>query len=262
MLVARPAQVLETTVNDTQKNTRFAPSPTGPFHLGSARTAYFNWLAARATGGCFTLRIDDTDRERCDGLWFTEIIASMLWLGLGWDKCYRQNYRQQQYEQAERLCDNWPARIKRSDGSFLYNFTSVCCDHTDKTTCIIRGVDHEPNLAIQQKLWVIVADDGTPFPEVHHVGLVNDGGKKLSKRDGCKSVLDLRDEGYSAEAILNAILRLGWSPSDPEFDRKHPLIPQDEAIKLFWTAGKMHKRPCSVDWNKLDWYQRQYEKAQ
>jgi glutamyl/glutaminyl-tRNA synthetase len=247
-----------------QLNTRFAPSPTGPFHIGSARTAYFNWLAARATGGCFILRIDDTDRARSDLKWEHQVRDSMIWLGLDWDRTYRQTDRFEFYVEYAELYDEWPCRIRRDDGSFVYHFASVVDDCDDKTSCIIRGVDHEPNLEIHKKIWAMASDSpwGTarPFPEVHHVGLVHDGGKKLSKRDGCKSILDLRDDGYSAEAVLNAILRLGWSPSDPEFDRKTPIVPKDEATKLFWTAGRMHKRPCSVDWNKLDWYQRQYEK--
>src|SRR4051812_31461102 len=65
---------------------RFAPSPTGMFHVGSARTALFNWLYARRTGGTFLLRIEDTDQERNSPEWISGILESMKWLGLDWDE--------------------------------------------------------------------------------------------------------------------------------------------------------------------------------
>jgi len=64
---------------------RFAPSPTGYLHIGSARTALFNWLYARHTGGKFILRIEDTDPERSKEEFLDEILDSLRWLGLGWD---------------------------------------------------------------------------------------------------------------------------------------------------------------------------------
>lgn len=65
--------------------TRFAPSPTGYLHIGGARTALFNWLYARANGGKFLLRIEDTDRERSTDAATQAIFESMHWLGLDWD---------------------------------------------------------------------------------------------------------------------------------------------------------------------------------
>ena len=65
---------------------RFAPSPTGFFHVGSARTALFNWLYARGCGGTFVLRIEDTDAERNRPEWIDMIQTSMRWLGLDWDE--------------------------------------------------------------------------------------------------------------------------------------------------------------------------------
>ena len=65
--------------------TRFAPSPTGYLHIGGARTALFNWLYARANGGKFLLRIEDTDRERSTDDATQAIFESMRWLGLDWD---------------------------------------------------------------------------------------------------------------------------------------------------------------------------------
>ncbi len=65
---------------------RIAPSPTGFFHIGTARTALFNWLFARKNGGKFILRIEDTDLERSDPKYEKDIISSLKWLGLDWDE--------------------------------------------------------------------------------------------------------------------------------------------------------------------------------
>jgi glutamyl-tRNA synthetase len=65
---------------------RFAPSPTGTLHIGGARTALFNWLWARRTGGRFILRIEDTDRERSTQAAVDAIFDAMRWLGLDWDE--------------------------------------------------------------------------------------------------------------------------------------------------------------------------------
>src|SRR5579871_5285143 len=65
--------------------TRFAPSPTGFLHIGSARTALFNWLYARHTGGKFLLRIEDTDRARSTDAATAAIFDGLKWLGLDWD---------------------------------------------------------------------------------------------------------------------------------------------------------------------------------
>jgi glutamyl-tRNA synthetase len=70
----------------TAPRLRFAPSPTGPLHLGGARTALYNWAAARALGGRFLLRIEDTDRERSDDKWLATIFEGLRWLGIDWDE--------------------------------------------------------------------------------------------------------------------------------------------------------------------------------
>lgn len=69
-----------------QERVRFAPSPTGYLHIGGARTALFNWLWARKTGGVFVLRVEDTDRERSTDESFRVILEAMNWLGLNWDE--------------------------------------------------------------------------------------------------------------------------------------------------------------------------------
>ncbi len=107
---------MENSVNDLKGSdirVRFAPSPTGHLHLGGARTALYNWLLARSSGGAFVLRIEDTDTERSNDAAIDQIITSLSWLGLDWDEGpgvggahgpYRQMERRQLYaDAAERL---------------------------------------------------------------------------------------------------------------------------------------------------------------
>ena len=65
--------------------TRFAPSPTGPLHIGGVRTALFNWLFAKSKGGNFLLRIEDTDKERSKKEYQNQIIQSLKWIGINYD---------------------------------------------------------------------------------------------------------------------------------------------------------------------------------
>ncbi len=95
---------------------RFAPSPTGHIHVGNARTALFNWLFARQKGGTMILRIEDTDVERSEARYESQLIADLKWMGLDWDEGpdkpgaygpYRQSDRLDIYrEHAERLVDD------------------------------------------------------------------------------------------------------------------------------------------------------------
>src|SRR5437867_10082064 len=73
-------------MNPSPVRVRFAPSPTGYLHVGGARTALFNWLLARQTGGVFILRIEDTDRTRHVEDSLRKIMADLRWLGLQWDE--------------------------------------------------------------------------------------------------------------------------------------------------------------------------------
>lgn len=87
---------------------RFAPSPTGYFHVGSARTSLFNWLYARQSGGTFILRIEDTDAERGREEWLAGIITAMAWLGLSADEGpFRQSsFELRHRELAEKLYES------------------------------------------------------------------------------------------------------------------------------------------------------------
>ncbi len=82
---------------------RYAPSPTGPLHIGSARTVLYNWLFARQHGGKMILRSEDTDRERSDVKWEQEICQSLRWLGLDWDEGVDAGGDCGPYRQTQRL---------------------------------------------------------------------------------------------------------------------------------------------------------------
>ena len=92
---------------------RFAPSPTGPLHIGSARTALFNWLFARRRGGTFVLRIEDTDRSRFVPEALNDFVSGLRWLGLDWDEGPMANGKHGPYFQSQRtdLYREWGHRL-------------------------------------------------------------------------------------------------------------------------------------------------------
>ena len=89
----------------TALRVRFAPSPTGYLHVGGARTALFNWLYARHTGGTMVLRIEDTDRERSTESHTKVILDGLTWLGITWDEgpFFQGEYGPRHKADAERL---------------------------------------------------------------------------------------------------------------------------------------------------------------
>ena len=93
----------------TAPRVRFAPSPTGLLHVGNARTALYNWLFARRSGGVFLLRIEDTVLERSEARHETQLIEDLRWLGLDWDEGPLEPGSQKEagalgpYRQSERL---------------------------------------------------------------------------------------------------------------------------------------------------------------
>lgn len=274
--------------------TRIAPSPTGLMHLGTARTAYFNWLAARASGGRFILRIDDTDAARNDEAAVAVIDEGLAWLGLDHDERFRQSDRADAYAAAaQRLLDDgrayraengavllapgfdasWLANdgkamtptdkeraladdqvLIRGDGAPVYHFASVVDDAEKGITLIIRGVDHVTNTFRQAAIFRAL---GAEPPRFAHVGLITQGGKKMSKRDGAASLLAYRDAGYDPDAVLNALLRMGWGPSVD--DKSAAILPRERALELFITGGRMKPSPAGFDLNKLDWFDRKYK---
>jgi len=89
--------------SEAKVRVRFAPSPTGQLHVGNARTALFNWLFARKTGGTMILRIEDTDLERSEARYEDQLIADLKWLGLDWDEGPDVGGPYAPYRQSDRL---------------------------------------------------------------------------------------------------------------------------------------------------------------
>ena len=213
---------------------RFAPSPTGSLHLGSALTACANRRFADERGGVMVLRIDDTDAARSDPEAEAGILRDLEWLGVGWDEGpYRQSERGELYrEAAERLLEAGAAyeeggavryheerrpTLLRPDGTATYHLASVVDDADLRITHVIRGKDHLPNTPLHRALARAL---GAEPPEyVHHGLLVGPDGQKLSKRHGASSVADLREEGIPAGAVRAYLEELDLPRSGVHLDR-------------------------------------------
>jgi glutamyl-tRNA synthetase len=286
---------------------RFAPSPSGYLHIGGARTALFNWLWARKTGGTFIVRVEDTDQERSSLESVRAILDSMKWLGLDWDegpeiegphRPYFQSERKDRYRAAvetlisagkayrcyctkEELdaqraalkdkdpkaqfvypgtCRNRDDRpdlphvvrfkspaqgattfndlvfkeistpnsqqqdfvIVRPNGLPLYNLAAVVDDYEMGITLVARGRDHIGNTPQQVLLYEAL---GYPLPEFAHLPMMlSPQGEKLSKRHAAVSVTEYKEKGYTADAVLNYLVRFGWSSGDQEIFSRSELI--------------------------------------
>jgi len=105
---------------------RFAPSPTGYFHVGGAKTALYNWIYARQHGGTFVLRIEDTDAERNRDEWIDGIQSALRWIGVDWDEGpYFQSQRTALYADAA-------ARLHQSGNAYYCDCTREAIDARTK----------------------------------------------------------------------------------------------------------------------------------
>ena len=320
---------------------RIAPSPTGNLHIGTARTALFNWLFARHQRGKFILRIEDTDLERSRSQYTENILSGLSWLGIDWDEgpffqskrldLYRQAIQtlldrglaylaydtpaeleqmreaqkarsqaprytnhhrdltpeQQQAYQAEgrrpvvrfkidaRREIVWHDRVREkvvwhgSDlggdmviaraaespdepfGQPLYNLAVVVDDIDMQITHVIRGEDHIANTAKQILLYEALE---ATVPEFAHTPLIlNQEGRKLSKRDGVTSIDDFRKMGFVPEALANYMTLLGWTPPDSTQE----IFTLSQAAAQF-SLERINKAGAKFDWAKLDWLNSQY----
>jgi glutamyl-tRNA synthetase len=308
--------------------TRFAPSPTGYLHVGSARTALYCWLYAKNKHGTFILRIEDTDRERSTQEAVDAILESMAWLGLDYaEGPFYQTHRFDRYaavaqqliadghayrcycskERLEKLREDLTAAkekprydghcrnlinedpnqphvirfknptsgvvvfndgvrglvevenselddliIVRSDGTPTYNFTVVVDDADMQIDIVIRGEDHISNTPRQINILTAL---GAKVPQYAHIPMIlGSDGKRLSKRHGAVSVLQYRDDGYLPQALLNYLVRLGWSHGDQE------IFSQQEMIASF-DLQHISKSPAAFNPEKLLWLNQHYLKS-
>ncbi len=142
--------------------------------------------------------------------------------------------------------------IARSDGSPTYNLTVVVDDHDMEIDTVIRGDDHINNTPRQINLYQAL---DWSLPAFAHLPMILGGdGARLSKRHGAVSVMAYRDAGYLPEALLNYLVRLGWSHGDQE------VFSIDEMIQLF-ALDNINKAPASFNQDKLLWLNQEYIKS-
>lgn len=130
-----------------------------------------------------------------------------------------------------------------------YNFCVVVDDWDMAITHVIRGEDHINNTPRQINILKAL---NAPVPVYAHVSMINgDDGKKLSKRHGAVSVMQYRDDGYLPEALLNYLVRLGWSHGDQE------IFTREEMIEFF-SLGAVSKSASAFNTDKLLWLNHHY----
>jgi glutamyl-tRNA synthetase len=145
------------------------------------------------------------------------------------------------------------ARASEGDavGQPLYNLAVVVDDIDMKITHVIRGEDHIANTAKQILLYEAL---GQTVPAFAHTPLIlNQDGRKLSKRDGVTSISDFQQMGYTAPALANYMSLLGWTPPDATQE----IFTLEEAAKQF-SFDRVNKAGAKFDWDKLDWLNSQY----
>ncbi|MBI3574640.1 MAG: glutamate--tRNA ligase [Gammaproteobacteria bacterium] len=141
--------------------------------------------------------------------------------------------------------------IARSDGTPTYNFTVVVDDMDMRVTHVIRGDDHLNNTPRQMNM--LQALGVTPPVYAHVPMILGSDGARLSKRHGAVSVMQYRDDGYLPEALLNYLVRLGWSHGDQE------VFSLDEMVKLF-DVTQVHSSAAAFNPDKLLWLNQHYIK--
>jgi glutamyl-tRNA synthetase len=258
-------------------------------HIGGARTALYNWLLARGSGGDFVLRIEDTDRARSTPENVEQILDGLRWLGLDWDEgpISQWERRERHAEAVDQLLESGAAYedegavrfrvpregeiafhdvilgditnpyaaikdfvIRRSDGSPLYNLAVAVDDLDMGITHVVRGQDHVSNTPRQLML---IRALGQEPPVYAHIPLLHGtDGKKLSKRHGAASVEGLREAGYLPEAVRNYVALLGWG-----YDETTTFMTTDELIERF-SLERVSKNPAVFDEQKLRWMNGRY----
>ncbi|MEM9514701.1 MAG: glutamate--tRNA ligase [Actinomycetota bacterium] len=310
---------------------RFAPSPTGMFHVGGARSALHNWAVARQAGGTFVLRIEDTDEARNRPEWTAGIIDALAWIGISADDPHFEGpvmqsaaaaahraAADQLYEQGDAyFCDLTPAEVQaraeasgsagydgysrdrglgpgagrvlrvrvpdgvtvvddlvrgrvefdnstledfvlvRSDGSPVFVLANAVDDIEMGITHVIRGEEHLPNTPKQQLIWSALGHQ--PPVWAHVPVLVNEQRKKLSKRRDKVSLDQYREEGYLADAMVNYLMTLGWTP--PGAEEAGTEIVSWPEIEASFRLEDVNRSPAFFDVKKLDAFNGEYIRA-
>ncbi len=237
---------------------RFAPSPTGYLHVGGARTAIFNWLSARKSGGKFLLRIEDTDRERSTDESIQQILDSLKWLGIDWDgEVQYQSRREARHKEVvDKLLENGHAyrcfcsknvldekRSLARKEKQIYRYDGSCRKLSDKEIknkledgesysvrlkipvgeVVFKDLVHGENRVQNETLddFIILRSDGTP---VYQLAVVADDHDM-----GVTKVLRGDDHLSNTPKQILLYKAMGWET--PEFGHV-PLILGTDKVRL------------------------------
>ena len=228
----------------SQVRVRFAPSPTGFFHIGSARTALFNWLYARHTGGTFVLRIEDTDKARNTDASLRVLLEGMRWLGLDWDEGPESGGVHGPYFQSERqaIYDEYLLKLKEAgrtyekDGAIWFKLEGERYTEYDEylkaevekvktVPVVINDVVRGRVERAEERDFVIVRKDGSPA--FHFVNVVDDIAMEITHV--------IRGEDHLSNTSKHVELFNAFGVEPPVFAHI-PLILKEEG------SGKMSKR--------------------
>lgn len=263
---------------------RIAPSPTGIPHIGNTRTALFNYLFAKHNKGRFILRIEDTDRKRIVKGAQEAIVEILSFLGISPDETYTQSERINEYKKhvkilldkelayekegavwmkiPENQVFSWVDLvgnksisfksqdvedfvILKSDGFPTYHLASVVDDHLMEISHVIRGDEW---ISSTPKHLLLYKSFAWEIPFFAHLPVIlGKDKKKLSKREGAKSVLDYRNEGYLKDALLNFMVLLGWNPGGD-----NEIFSLSEMVELF-DLKDVNTSSSVFDIQKLEW---------
>jgi glutamyl-tRNA synthetase len=264
---------------------RFAPSPTGLLHVGSARTALFNYLFARHQGGDLILRIEDTDRARSREEFERSQLEDLEWLGLSFDEGpYRQSERGSLYQEfAGRLSEvgltyeaaneagRWALYFRPPirGGSFRDGLRGEIPFSRIKDFVILKsdgspsynfaavvddldmGITHvirgEEHLSNTARQALLYRALGAREPEFIHLGLIlGPDNKKLSKRHGDASIAEYRREGYLPQALVNYLALLGWTHAEGREE-----FDRLEELSKEWDPSRLGASPATFDLDRL-----------
>ncbi len=269
---------------------RYGPSPTGIPQMGNIRTALLNYLFAKNQNGDFYLRIEDTDQARIVPLAVEKIKESLTSLNLNWDQepifqskrleIYKKHLeilkekgiayenegawrfkiptgkRQISWQDAVHGKIEFPQDvledfvIVKSDGFPTYHFASVVDDHVMEISHVMRGDEW---ISSTPKHILLYEAFGWQHPIfVHLPPILGSNKKKLSKRDGAKSVIEFLNEGYLPEAIINFLAFLGWSPKGDQ-----ELYSLDGLVREF-SLDRINKNSPIFNLDKLNWFNGQW----
>ena len=287
LILSHPAPVVKT---------RFAPSPTGYFHLGGARTALFAWAYSRQHHGQFIVRLEDTDQTRSQEIYKKDLLAGLQWLELDYDESYAQSARRARHlAQAQKLLARGQAyeqegaiRLKisgapdlnfndlvagpitvasasledtvlvRADQTPTYILANAVDDLDDGITHVIRGDDHLVNTAKQIQIFRGL---GKPAPQYAHLPMIlSPTGQKLSKRQPANNYkINPLVSHYRQEGYLPAGL-INYLARLSWATGDEEIFTKNFLVKKFSFAG-ISRASARFDQSKLNWVNAQHMKA-